>query len=149
MKVALFLGSKNDKEFAESAEKILKDFGVDFETIVCSAHRSAEKLVSEIKRVEKAGAKILIGMAGFAAHLPGTLAARSYLPVLGVPLPTSDLFGMDSLLSIVQMPGGVPVATFGLGKAGAKNAALFAVQTLALADTKLAKKWEQYSKELS
>ncbi|MBI2027774.1 MAG: 5-(carboxyamino)imidazole ribonucleotide mutase [Deltaproteobacteria bacterium] len=149
MKVAIFLGSKNDLEFAKEAERVFKEFRVEYESIICSAHRSAEKLVAEIKRVEKREAQVLIGMAGYAAHLPGTLASRSYLPVLGVPLPTSDLGGIDSLLSIAQMPAGVPVATFGLGKPGAKNAALFAIQILSSKDISLKKQWEKYRKKLS
>ena len=148
MDVALFLGSRSDKEYIEDAEKILSDFGISFETIVCSAHRSPEKLVSEITRVENQGVKVFIAVAGYAAHLPGTIAARTTKPVLGVPLPTSDLVGFDSLLSIAQMPAGVPVATLGVGKSGAKNAALLAIQILSLSSQELSEKWKKYKNAL-
>ncbi len=148
MDVALFLGSESDRPFSQVSEHILNDFGVSCETIVCSAHRAPERLVEEINKVESRGVKVFIAMAGYAAHLPGTIAARSKLPVIGVPLPTSHLKGVDSLLSIAQMPGGVPVATTGIGETGAKNAALLAIQILSLSDPLLRKKWEKYKNGL-
>ncbi|MBI2608723.1 MAG: 5-(carboxyamino)imidazole ribonucleotide mutase [Deltaproteobacteria bacterium] len=148
MKVAVFLGSESDREYTQKLEAVLKDFHVSFETIVCSAHRAPKRLVEEVRRVENEGAQVLIGLAGYAAHLPGALAAHSHLPVIGVPLPTSTLEGVDSILSIAQMPGGVPVATMSIGHAGAKNAALLSVQILALSDRELSQKWLQYKQSL-
>ncbi len=149
MDVAIFLGSNSDREYIEETQKILSDFNVSFETIVCSAHRSPEKLVSEITRVENLGVKVFVAMAGYAAHLPGTIAARTTKPVLGVPLPSSELQGIDALLSVVQMPGGVPVATLGIGKSGAKNAALLAIQILSLSSQELLDQWKKYKEALS
>lgn len=148
MKVAVFLGSESDREYVKKLETVLKDFNVSFETIVCSAHRAPKRLIEEIRRVENEGAHILIGLAGYAAHLPGALASHSHLPVIGVPLPTSKLEGVDSILSIAQMPGGVPVATMSIGHAGAQNAALLAVQILSLSEKELLEKWLQYKKTL-
>ena len=114
----------------EGGIEILRDEGVDFEVIVMSAHRQPDTVRDFARGARDNGFAVIIAGAGYAAHLPGMIAAYTDLPVLGVPLPTSDLKGVDSLLSIIQMPKGVPVATFGIGTAGAKNAALFAIKIL-------------------
>ena len=126
MKVWIFMGSKSDSELMSAAEEILKKESVPFETYIHSAHREPEKIRELISRAKKEGVVAIIAGAGLAAHLPGFIGSMTDIPVLGVPLPASTLGGLDSLLSIAQMPSGVPVATFGIGKAGAKNAALFA-----------------------
>jgi len=132
--VGLIMGSTSDWSTLEHAARILEEFGVAFEKRVVSAHRTPELLVSYATSAESRGLQCIIAGAGGAAHLPGMTAAMTPLPVLGVPVESKALQGMDSLLSIVQMPGGVPVATFAIGKAGAVNAALFAVSLLALGD---------------
>jgi 5-(carboxyamino)imidazole ribonucleotide mutase len=119
---------------------VLKDFGVPYEARALSAHRSPDLLVEWVDALTSEGARAFIAGAGGAAHLAGMVAARTALPVLGVPMPSEHLQGLDSLLSIVQMPKGIPVATFAIGDAGAANAALFAVSVLALQDPALAKK---------
>ena len=134
------MGSISDWETMEHAAKILSDFGIAHETRVVSAHRTPELLVEYAKSAESRGLKCVIAGAGGAAHLPGMTASMTTLPVLGVPVESKALKGMDSLLSIVQMPGGVPVATFAIGKAGATNAGLFAASLLALTDGKVAEK---------
>ena len=144
--VAIIMGSDSDFPVMEEASDILKQFNVDHEVIVSSAHRSPARTRNYVKKAEKNGMKILIAGAGAAAHLAGTIAAESVLPVIGVPLDSSAHRGLDSLLSTSQMPGGVPVATMGIGKSGAKNAGLLAVQILALEDKKLHSKLIQYKK---
>lgn len=129
-KVWLFMGSASDQAFMAPAEEVLKQGAVPYETYVHSAHREPDKIRALVARAEKEGVAVIIAGAGLAAHLPGFIASLTSIPVLGVPLPASTLGGLDSLLSIVQMPAGVPVATFGIGKAGAKNAALFACRLL-------------------
>jgi len=124
--------------------RTLEDFGVAWEAEVVSAHRTPDKLVSYATSARSRGLKVIIGGAGGAAHLPGMVASMTILPVLGVPVESSALKGMDSLLSIVQMPGGIPVATFAIGKAGARNAGLYAVATLALGDAQLAERLEAF-----
>ncbi|HID32698.1 MAG TPA: 5-(carboxyamino)imidazole ribonucleotide mutase [bacterium (Candidatus Stahlbacteria)] len=124
------MGSRSDEGFMEGGIEILRDEGVDFEVIVMSAHRQPDTVRDFARGARDNGFAVIIAGAGYAAHLPGMIAAYTDLPVLGVPLPTSDLKGVDSLLSIIQMPKGVPVATFGIGTAGAKNAALFAIKIL-------------------
>ena len=130
--VGIIMGSISDWETMENAAKILADFGVPYETKVVSAHRTPHLLYSYATNARKRGLRVIIAGAGGAAHLPGMTASMTDLPVLGVPVESKALKGMDSLLSIVQMPGGVPVATFAIGKSGAVNAALFAVSILAL-----------------
>ena len=147
--VGIVIGSKNDAELVEPAVQILKDFDVAHELSVMSAHRTAEKVHQYAVSAEERGIKVLIAGAGYAAHLPGVLAAWTMLPVIGVPLPTSDLKGVDSLLSIVQMPGGVPVASTGIGKSGAKNAALLAVQILGVSDERLRDAYRRYREQLA
>jgi len=126
MKIWLFMGSKSDEGIMASAEEVLKDEAVPYEKFIHSAHREPDKIRALIKRAKEEGVVAIIAGAGLAAHLPGFIASLTDIPVLGVPIPSSTLGGFDSLLSIVQMPGGIPVATFGIGKPGAKNAAIFA-----------------------
>jgi 5-(carboxyamino)imidazole ribonucleotide mutase len=126
MKIWIIMGSKSDRETMAPAEEILKKENVAFETFIHSAHREPDKIRDLIARAKDEKVVAIIAGAGLAAHLPGFVASLTDIPVLGVPLPASTLGGIDSLLSIVQMPAGVPVATFGIGKHGAKNAALFA-----------------------
>ena len=137
MKVMIFLGSDSDFDVIEDGLGVLKSFGVPFSLEVTSAHRSPERTVRLIKEAEGAGTEVFIAVAGKAAHLAGVVAAHTVRPVIGVPVDSDALAGMDALLSMVQMPKGIPVATVALGKHGGTNAALLAVQILALADEKL------------
>ncbi len=126
MKIWIFMGSKSDRDTMAHAEEILQKENIPFETFIHSAHREPEKIRELIGTAQDDGVIAIIAGAGLAAHLPGFIASLTDIPVLGVPLPASTIGGIDSLLSIVQMPAGVPVATFGIGKHGVKNAALFA-----------------------
>ena len=126
------MGSKSDLNVMQDAADVLKELGVPYEITVVSAHRTPERMFSYAKAAADRGLKVIIAGAGGAAHLPGVIAAKTILPVIGVPMPTTALSGMDSLLSIVQMPRGVPVATMAIGKSGAANAGLFAISILAL-----------------
>lgn len=135
--VGVIMGSKSDWETMRHADELLTEFGVAHECRIVSAHRTPELLREYASSAESRGLRVLIAGAGGAAHLPGMTAAFSALPVLGVPVESHALKGMDSLLSIVQMPGGVPVGTLAIGKAGAKNAALLAISILALHDDAL------------
>ena len=134
------MGSTSDWDVMKEAAKQLKDFGVGYEARALSAHRTPAELEAWIRDMEKRGCKAFIAGAGGAAHLAGVVAAQTLLPVLGVPIPSKYLKGLDSLLSIVQMPKGIPVATFAIGEAGAANAGLFAVAMLALGDPALTKR---------
>ncbi|HTL97376.1 MAG TPA: 5-(carboxyamino)imidazole ribonucleotide mutase [Holophagaceae bacterium] len=136
--VGLIMGSKSDWETMEHAANTLRDLGVPFEAEVVSAHRTPDKLFRYCEEAEGRGIRIIIAGAGGAAHLPGMAASKTCLPVLGVPVQSKALNGMDSLLSIVQMPAGIPVGTLAIGKAGATNAALMAASILALSDKGLA-----------
>jgi 5-(carboxyamino)imidazole ribonucleotide mutase len=142
--VGIVMGSTGDWEVMQNAAKQLKDFGVACEARALSAHRSPDELNEWIAEMTARGAKCFIAGAGGAAHLAGVIAAKTTLPVLGVPMPSKHLQGLDSLLSIVQMPKGIPVATFAIGEAGAANAGLFAVAMLALSDAALAKKLKAF-----
>lgn len=135
--VGIIMGSQSDWSTMEHAANTLRDLGVTFEAEVVSAHRTPDKLFSYAEAAAGRGIQVIIAGAGGAAHLPGMCAAKTVLPVLGVPVQSQALNGLDSLLSIVQMPGGVPVGTMAIGKAGAINAALLATQILALHDAKL------------
>lgn len=135
--VAILMGSDSDLPTMQEAAKTLEEFGVAFEVHICSAHRTPGRLVRYAREAEARGVRILIAGAGGAAHLAGVLAAHVALPVIGVPMDSGPLNGLDALLSTVQMPGGVPVATVAIGRAGARNAALLAVQILALSDVRL------------
>lgn len=145
--VAVIMGSLSDWETMKQATQILEEFGIDFDKKVISAHRTPEIMMNFAKNAEQQGYKLIIAGAGGAAHLPGMVAAMTLLPVIGVPIQSRALSGLDSLYSIVQMPGGVPVASMAIGSAGAKNAALYAAQILALADKNLAEKLKKYRKE--
>ncbi|MCA1825343.1 MAG: 5-(carboxyamino)imidazole ribonucleotide mutase [Myxococcales bacterium] len=129
--VGIIMGSKTDLETLQGAVEILRDFGVEHEVRVLSAHRTPEAVLQWSSTAEQRGLEVLIAAAGGAAHLPGVVAAKTILPVLGVPVPSTTLGGADALLSIVQMPRGVPVGTLAIGKSGAANAALLAVAILA------------------
>jgi 5-(carboxyamino)imidazole ribonucleotide mutase len=142
--VGIAMGSQSDWAVMEHAAKQLEDFGVPFDARVVSAHRTPDLLYSYAEQAAGRGLKCIIAGAGGSAHLPGMLAAKTIGPVLGVPVPTRNLKGLDSLLSIVQMPKGVPVATFAIGEAGAANAALFAIALLARDDERLARKLLQF-----
>ena len=138
-KIAICMGSQSDWQTMQGAAAILDDLGAAYEVKIISAHRTPARLSAFAEAAEQSGFAVIIAGAGGAAHLPGMLAAHTHLPVLGVPVESAALKGMDSLLSIVQMPAGVPVGTLAIGYAGAKNAALLAVQILALSDPALAK----------
>lgn len=142
--VAILLGSSSDWDTMRAAADTLADFDVAFERRVVSAHRMPDALFEFAETASARGLKAIIAGAGGAAHLPGMLAAKTTVPVLGVPIPTRHLQGVDSLYSIVQMPKGIPVATFAIGSAGAVNAALFAVAMLALSDPALRAKLDAY-----
>ncbi|MDR9413200.1 MAG: 5-(carboxyamino)imidazole ribonucleotide mutase [Spiribacter sp.] len=136
--VGVIMGSRSDWETMAHADTVLKDFGVPHETRIVSAHRTPERMNDYAATARERGLRAIIAGAGGAAHLPGMVAAQTTVPVLGVPVQSRALKGLDSLLSIVQMPGGVPVATFAIGDAGARNAALFAIAMLAADDAALA-----------
>jgi len=136
--VGVIMGSSSDWDIMRHAASILRDFNVPYEAEVISAHRTPDRMFEYAEAAVERGLKCIIAGAGGAAHLPGMVAAKTILPVLGVPITSKQLLGMDSLLSIAQMPRGVPVATFAIGEAGASNAGLFAVALLALEDIKLA-----------
>ncbi len=138
--VAIIMGSDSDWPVMKNAAQMLADFGVAYDAKVVSAHRTPDLMFEFAQNAASAGYKVIIAGAGGAAHLPGMVAAKTILPVLGVPVPSKHLQGQDSLLSIVQMPKGVPVATFAIGDAGAANAGLFAVSILANHDASLANK---------
>lgn len=142
--VAVVMGSSSDWPTMRNAVELLADFGVPHEAQVLSAHRMPDEMFTFAEQAADRGLRAIIAGAGGAAHLPGMLAAKTTVPVLGVPVPTVHLGGRDSLYSIVQMPAGVPVATFAIGDAGARNAALFAVAMLAAHDTSLAEALAEY-----
>jgi 5-(carboxyamino)imidazole ribonucleotide mutase len=146
--VGVVMGSQSDWEVMQHAAKVLKDFGVPFEHKVVSAHRTPDAMFAYAESARQRGLKCVIAGAGGAAHLPGMIASKTTLPVLGVPVPSKHLAGQDSLYSIVQMPRGIPVATFAIGEAGAANAALFAVSLLANNDPALAEKLAEYRASL-
>ncbi len=142
--IAIIMGSTSDWPTMEHAANALDQLGISYDAQVISAHRTPDRLVAFSKGAVDAGYKVIIAGAGGAAHLPGMAASMTRLPVLGVPVESKALSGMDSLLSIAQMPGGIPVGTLAIGKAGAKNAGLMAAAILALSDTTIAKKLEDW-----
>jgi len=146
--VGVVMGSQSDWDVMQHAAKVLRDFGVPFEHRVISAHRTPDAMFEYADTARTRGLKCIIAGAGGAAHLPGMIASKTTLPVLGVPVPSRHLAGQDSLYSIVQMPKGIPVATFAIGEAGAANAGLFAVSLLANADSELTEKLAQYRDSL-
>lgn len=138
--IGIVMGSASDWDTMKAAAKMLEEFGVSYEAKAMSAHRTPQAVAEWASNAQKNGMKAIIAAAGGAAHLAGVVAAHTTLPVLGVPMPSKHLQGLDSLLSTVQMPKGIPVATFAIGEAGAANAALFAVALLALGDEAMKKK---------
>jgi phosphoribosylaminoimidazole carboxylase PurE protein len=147
IQVGIVMGSDSDLPVMDKAAEVLRRFGISYFMTVASAHRTPEKVTALAKRAEEEGWKAIIAGAGMAAHLAGFLAAHTVVPVIGVPMDSSSLKGLDALLSTVQMPGGVPVATMGLGSAGAKNAGLFAVHIMAAFDQALRKELKKYRKD--
>jgi 5-(carboxyamino)imidazole ribonucleotide mutase len=147
--VGVVIGSKTDTDLIQPALDMLKQLGIDYELSVISAHRKPEKVREYGLEAEKRGLKVIIAAAGYAAHLPGVLASWTTLPVIGVPLPTSELKGVDALLSISQMPGGVPVACVGIGPSGAKNAALLSAQILGIEHEDMREAYRKYKEELA
>ena len=145
--VGVVMGSENDWAVMQHAARSLADFGVAYEARALSAHRSPDALIEWVEDLARRGAQCFIAGAGGAAHLAGVVAAKTALPVLAVPMPSRHLQGLDSLLSMVQMPKGIPVATFAIGDAGAANAGLFAVSMLALNDAALSKKLVDFRKK--
>jgi len=147
--VSVVMGSDSDLPVMEEAVKILAEFAIPHELFLTSAHRTPERTTVFARGAVKRGVKIIIVGAGAAAHLAGVIASQSLLPVIGVPIDATALQGLDALLATVQMPGGIPVATMAIGKAGAKNAALFAVRILALEDAGLQKKLQSYIRKMA
>jgi 5-(carboxyamino)imidazole ribonucleotide mutase len=146
--VAIVMGSKSDTDLMRPAVEVLSGLGIDYEVSVISAHRNPERAKQYGLEARKRGVEVIIAAAGGAAHLPGVLASWTTLPVIGVPLPTSELGGIDALYSIVQMPAGIPVACMAIGTAGAKNAAYLAAEILSLKHDKIKKAYEKYRSEL-
>ncbi len=147
--VSVVMGSDSDFSIMKSAMDVLGDFGIPYEVVLTSAHRSPERTSLFAKNAAQRGIRVIIAGAGAAAHLAGVIASQALLPVIGVPINSPPLNGLDALLATVQMPGGIPVATMAIGNAGAKNAALMAVRILALGQTLLQKKLQAYSEELA
>ena len=147
--ISIIMGSQSDWPTLEHAANILDELHIPYETKIVSAHRTPERMIQFGKLAKDRGIKVIIAGAGGAAHLPGMVASMTTLPVLGVPVESKALKGMDSLLSIVQMPGGIPVATFAIGAAGAKNAALSAVAILALSDPEIDQRLEACRRALT
>ena len=147
--VSIVMGSDSDLEIMCEAGKALDDFGIAYELDVTSAHRSPDRSADFAKKAAERGIKVIIAGAGGAAHLAGVIAAHTILPVIGVPIPSTSLNGMDSLLSTVQMPAGIPVATVAIGRPGATNAGILAAQMIALADHDIAEKMHAHKEKLA
>src|SRR5215472_2317903 len=147
--VSIVMGSDSDLEIMREAAKALDDFGIAYEMDVTSAHRSPERTADFACKAANRGIRVIIAGAGGAAHLAGVIAAHTTLPVIGVPIPSTSLNGMDSLLATVQMPAGIPVATVAIGKPGATNAGILAAQMIGLADTGVAKKLDAHKEKLA
>ena len=148
-KVLIIMGSDSDLPIMEEAAKALKDFSVGYKITVASAHRSPERALSLSKEARGNGIEVIIAGAGAAAHLAGVLAAKTTLPVIGVPIDATPLNGLDALLSTVQMPGGIPVASMAIGKAGAKNAGIFAAEILSIKYPEVADKLAQFREDMA
>ncbi|WP_206039039.1 MULTISPECIES: 5-(carboxyamino)imidazole ribonucleotide mutase [Fusobacterium] len=146
-RVGVIMGSRSDLPTMEKAVEMLKRFGVDYEVKIVSAHRTPELMFEYAKTAKERGLKVIIAGAGGAAHLPGMVSSLTPLPVLGVPVKSRALSGQDSLLSIVQMPGGIPVGTLAIGESGAKNAGILASEIIALIDEEVAKKVDEFRRE--
>ena len=147
--VGILMGSDNDYEIMKETAVALKQFGIPFEMTVSSAHRTPERTATYVRAARGRGIKILIAGAGAAAHLAGVIAAETTLPVIAVPIDATALNGMDALLAMVQMPAGIPVATMAIGKAGARNAGIFAAQMLAVGDDRLTDKLVQFKADMA
>jgi phosphoribosylaminoimidazole carboxylase PurE protein len=147
--VSIVMGSDSDLEIMNEAAKALEGFGIPYEIDVTSAHRSPARTSDFTRKAAGRGIKVIIAGAGGAAHLAGVIAAETTLPVIGVPIPSTPLNGMDSLLAIVQMPAGIPVATVAIGKAGAANAGILAAQMIGLSDPAIAERLKQHKKKLA
>jgi len=147
--VSIVMGSDSDLEIMREAGKALEGFGIEYEIDVTSAHRSPDRSAEFAKKAASRGIRVIIAGAGGAAHLAGVIAAHTILPVIGVPIPSTSLNGMDSLLSTVQMPAGIPVATVAIGKPGATNAGILAAQIIAVADAGIAKKLDAHKEKLA
>src|SRR5438067_11612949 len=147
--VSIVMGSDSDLEIMREAAKILDEFGISYEMDVTSAHRSPARTSEYATHAAGRGIRVIIAGAGGAAHLAAVIAGRTTLPVIGVPIPSTSLHGMDSLLATVQMPAGIPVATVAIGKPGATNAGILAAQMIALADSSIAKKLEAHKRKLA
>lgn len=147
--VGILMGSDNDYEIMKEAAVALRQFGISFEMTVSSAHRTPERTASYVREAKSRGLRVLIAGAGAAAHLAGVVAAETTLPVIAVPIDATALSGMDALLAMVQMPAGIPVATMAIGKAGARNAGIFAVQILAVDDAELGAKLAQFKLDMA
>lgn len=149
MKVLIIMGSDTDLPIMDETARVLGEFGIPFRMTVASAHRTPERTLRIVREAEKDGVEVIVSGAGMAAHLPGVIASHTILPVIGVPLDASPLHGMDALLSIVQMPPGIPVATVAVGKAGARNAGILACQIMARKDAALGKKLAEHRKKMA
>jgi len=147
--VSIVMGSDSDLEIMREAGKSLDEFGIVYEMDVTSAHRSPDRTAEFARKAAERGIRVIIAGAGGAAHLAGVIAAHTTLPVIGVPIPSTSLQGMDSLLATVQMPAGIPVATVAIGKPGATNAGILAAQIIALSDASVAKKLEAHKEKLA
>ncbi len=146
--VGILMGSDSDLPVMQEAAAMLQEFGIEYEISIASAHRTPKKVMEYSQTAEKRGIKVIIAGAGWAAHLAGVIASHTTLPVIGVPIESSPLKGLDALLATAQMPGGVPVATMSLGKAGAKNAGIFAAQIIATSDIKIANRIKVFKVEM-
>ena len=147
--VGIIMGSKSDLETMQESMKVLDELQISYEAHVVAAHRTPDKMFEYAELARERGIKVIIAGAGGAAHLPGMVAAKTTLPVIGVPVQSRTLNGIDSLLSIVQMPGGIPVATVAIGKAGAKNAGLLAASILSTSNATITKKLDEYREEMT
>ncbi len=147
--ILIIMGSDSDLPIMEETGKVLNEFGIPFDITIASAHRSPGRTAALAGEAEKNGVEVIIAGAGAAAHLAGFIAAHTILPVIGVPINSSPLQGFESLLSMVQMPPGVPVATMAVGKAGAKNAAIFAIEIIGRKNTRAAKQLKEYKKKMA
>jgi 5-(carboxyamino)imidazole ribonucleotide mutase len=147
--VSIVMGSDSDLEIMREAAKALEEFGIEYEMDVTSAHRSPDRTAEYARQAAQRGIRVIIAGAGGAAHLAGVIAAHTTLPVIGVPIPSTSLQGMDSLLATVQMPAGIPVATVAIGKPGATNAGILAAQILGVADASIAKKLAAHKEKLA
>jgi len=147
--VLIVMGSDSDMQVMEGAVELLHEFGISYDIVIASAHRTPERTIKLAVNAGKTGVQVIIAGAGMAAHLAGVIAAHTIIPVIGVPIDSSPLHGIDALVSTVQMPPGVPVATMAIGKAGAKNAAVLSAQIIGLKDPQVAKKLRAFKKKMA